>query len=283
MEDMEIMRDITIGQYLAVDSFVHRMDPRAKLFCFVLLVGAITFATSYAANAIILGAVLAVVALSKIPLGYALGGLRPAIPFLVMLAVLQMTLYTSTLTAWQNCVTLFHWGPIDTNTCGVQTAVVSAARFVDLLVLGSLLTFSTTVTELTLGTEGLLGPLQRRFNFPAHELALTMTIALRFVPTFAEELDRIIKAQLSRGADLGQSGRFRAFKQAYAIVPLVVPLFLSALRRAEDLILAMEARCYVGGRGRTHFLEFRLRRSDLAAAGVVILFAVGVLVFPFPF
>ncbi len=283
MEEFEIARNITLGQYLALGSFVHKMDPRFKLLAFGILVLTVTFCTSYLGNAVLLLAVLALVAFSRIPIGYALSGLKPAVPFLVILIILQVTFYTSTVTGWQNCYSFFRWGPIDSNTCGVQAAVVSTARFVDLLILTSLLTLSTTITELTLGTERLLRPLQRRFNFPAHELALTLTIALRFVPTFAEELERIIKAQVSRGADFGYGSRLRFIQEARMILPLVVPLFLSALRRAEDLILAMEARCYVGGAGRTNLIEFKSRKSDWVALGVVMLFSIFMLVYPFGF
>ncbi len=281
MEEFEISRNITIGQYLALGSFVHKMDPRVKLLSFALLVAAITFSASYAANAILLLVVFALVPFSKIPMRYALSGLKPAIPIVLLLATLQILFYTRAFSGGQNCVSFFRWGPIDSNTCGVQLAVVSAARFIELLILTSLLTFSTTVTELTLGTEQLLAPLQR-FNFPAHELALTMTIALRFIPTLAEELERIMKAQVSRGADLGQRGRLRFIQQTRALLPLIVPLFLSALRRAEDLILAMEARCYVGGKGRTHFLEFKSEPKDWFVLVVVIAFVVVLLVAPFP-
>ncbi|MCL4488453.1 MAG: energy-coupling factor transporter transmembrane protein EcfT [Chloroflexi bacterium] len=283
MEEFEFVRNITIGQYLALHSFVHRMDPRVKLICFVFLVGAITFTTSYTANAILLFVVIALIRVSQIPIRYALSGLKPAVPVVILLAILQITFYTSGFAGGSNCVSFFRWGPIDVNSCGVQLAVVSAARFVDLLILTSLLTFSTTVTELTLGTEQLLAPLQKRFNFPAHELALTMTIALRFIPTFAEELERIMKAQVSRGADLGQRGAFRFIQQTRSLLPLIVPLFLSALRRAEELVLAMEARCYVGGRGRTHYVEFKSRPSDFVALAIVILFAAGILLFPFAY
>jgi energy-coupling factor transport system permease protein len=282
MEEFEISRNITIGQYLALGSFVHRMDPRVKLVSFTLLVAAITFSSSLSANVILLLAVLALVPFSKIPVRYALSGLKPAIPIVLLLAVFQILFYTNAFAASSNCVIFFRWGPLSSNTCGVQLAVVSAARFVELLVLTSLLTFSTTVTELTLGTEQLLSPLQR-FNFPAHELALTMTIALRFIPTLAEELERIMKAQVSRGADLGQPGRLRFVQQTRALLPLIVPLFLGALRRAEDLVLAMEARCYTGGKGRTHFLELKARSSDLAAGVITAGFSVLIIILPFPF
>jgi energy-coupling factor transport system permease protein len=281
MEEFEISRNITIGQYLALGSFIHKMDPRVKLLSFTLLVAAITFSASITANAILLLVIFALVPFSKIPLRYALSGLKPAIPIVLLLAALQILFYTSGFAGGANCVSFFHWGPLESNTCGVQLAIVSAARFIELLVLTSLLTFSTTITELTLGTEQLLAPL-RRFNFPAHELALTMTIALRFIPTFAEELERIMKAQVSRGADLGGQGRLRFIQQTRALLPLIVPLFLSALRRAEDLILAMEARCYVGGKGRTHFLELHSKPGDWFALMVVALFGVALLVVPFP-
>ncbi|MCL4394482.1 MAG: energy-coupling factor transporter transmembrane protein EcfT [Chloroflexi bacterium] len=282
MDEFSIARNITIGQYLALDSVVHKMDPRAKLLAFGLLVTAITFSSSYAANAILVVAVFGLVLLTRIPVRYALGGLKPAIPVVLLLALLQVTFYTTGFTGGQNCVSLFRWGPIDSNTCGVQLAIVSAARFVDLLVLTSLLTLSTTITELTLGTESLLAPL-KRFNFPAHELALTMTIALRFVPTLAEELERLFKAQASRGADLGGAGRLRFIQQTRALLPLIVPLFLGALRRAEDLAVAMEARCYVGGKGRTHYVQFAARASDVILFGVVALFSLAILLVPMPF
>jgi energy-coupling factor transport system permease protein len=281
MEEFEIQRNITIGQYLALESFVHKMDPRVKLFCFALIVSAVTFSNSLIANAILLAVMFALIVLSRIPIRYALSGLKPAIPIIVFLAALQILFYTSSFAGGQDCVTLFHWGVIDSNTCGVKLAIVSAARFVDLLILTSLLTFSTTITELTLGTEELLAPL-RRINFPAHELALTMTIALRFVPTFAEELERIMKAQASRGADLGQQGRLRFIRQARAILPLIVPLFLSALRRAEELILAMEARCYIGGKRRTRFLQFKTKPSDFVALAAVLVFTGLILFVLFP-
>jgi energy-coupling factor transport system permease protein len=282
MEEFEISRNITIGQYLALGSFVHRMDPRVKLVSFALLVAAITFSSTLTANAILLLVVLGLVPFSKIPIRYALNGLKPAIPIVLLLAALQILFYTSAFAGGPACVTFFRWGPIASNTCGVQLAVVSAARFVELLVLTSLLTFSTTVTELTLGTEQLLSPLQR-FNFPAHEFALTMTIALRFIPTLAEELERIMKAQVSRGADLGQAGRLRFVRQTRALLPLIVPLFLGALRRAEDLVLAMEARGYTGGKGRTHFLELQARPSDFVAGLITAGFSALVILLPFPF
>ncbi len=280
MDEFEFSRNITIGQYLAIGSFVHRMDPRFKLVCFALLVGAITFSNSYVANAILLLVVFGLVALSRIPIRYALSGLKPAIPIMLFLAILQILFYTSAFTGREGCVAFFRWGPIDSNSCGLQVAIVSAARFVELLILTSLVTLTTRVTELTLGTEQLLSPL-RRLNFPAHEVSLMMTIALRFVPTLAEELERIAKAQVSRGADLQPRGKLRFIQQTRALVPLIVPLFLSALSRAEDLILAMEARCYIGGKGRTHFLDLQAKPGDWVALGLALCFSAGMFFIPF--
>ena len=130
--------------------------------------------------------------------------------------------------------------------------------------------------------ERLFAPLQRRFNFPAHELALILTIALRFVPTFAEELERIVKAQVSRGANIGGYSRLRFIQNTSTILPVLVPLFMSAFRRAEDLILAMEARCYVGGRGRTHYTELHSTQADYLGLGLALGLAVLVLAVPWP-
>ena len=281
MDEFEFSRNITIGQYLALESVIHKIDPRVKLICFAALVSAITFSTSILANAILVAVGFGLIGLSKIPVRYALSGLKPAIPVVLLLAALQITFYTSAFTRGQSCIVFFQLGPIAPNSCGTQLALVSAARFVELLILTSLLTFSTTVTELTLGTERLFSVLQRRFNFPVHELALTMTIALRFVPTFAEELERIAKAQASRGADLGQRGRWRFIRQTRALLPLIVPLFLNALQRAEEMILAMEARCYLGGKGRTHFIQFKTAPTDWLALTLILFFALAILIYPF--
>lgn len=283
MNEFEFLRNVTIGQYLALESIIHRMDPRIKMLCFVALVGAITFSNSFIANAVLILACFSLLVLSKIPMRYGLSGLKPAIPIVLILAALQITFYTSAFTRGQNCLVFFQWGPVEPNTCGVQLAIVSAARFLELLILTSLLTFSTTVTSLTLGTERLFAPLQRRLNLPVHELALTMTIALRFVPTFAEELERIAKAQVSRGADLGQQGRWRFIRQTRALLPLIVPLFLNALQRAEELVLAMEARCYVGGKGRSQFIQLKTRGSDWLALGFVLSFVLVIFFYPFAF
>lgn len=279
MENFELLRNITIGQYLPTGSFVHRLNPRAKLLAALAVVAAVTFDYTYLGNVILMVAVLAIVVLARIPMGYALSGIKPALPIMVALAVMQLLFFGRSLDPTSPVVVDLGVQVITAAT--IKLVVISAMRFVELIILTSVITFSTTVTELAHGVEGLLQPL-RRLKVPAHELALIVTIALRFVPTFARELERIMKAQASRGARLGGGGRWNFVRQARSLVPMVVPLFGVALERAEELILAMEARCYVGGEGRTHLLEFRVGRHDLWAVAASLLFAVVMIAFPFP-
>ncbi|MDQ7028510.1 MAG: energy-coupling factor transporter transmembrane protein EcfT [Ardenticatenia bacterium] len=282
MENLELRRHVTIGQYVSTSSPLHHMDPRFKLVAFVALVLAVTFTDSYLGNAALLALMGGLIVLSRVPARYVLGGLRPALPILLLLAALQILLYAPDFTGEEGCTTLVRAWFVHSTTCSVKLAVVSAARFVELLVLTSLLTLTTTTTGLTHGVEHLLAPLQRRLGFPAHELALTLTITLRFVPTFAEELERLIKAQVSRGADLGGHSRLRAVRRAQALLPVLVPLLLGALRRAEMLTVAMQARGYVGGRGRTRFVQLHSTPRDAVALCLALLAAVAIVVLPWP-
>jgi energy-coupling factor transport system permease protein len=237
MTEYSAFGQLTIGQYLPYGSLVHRLDPRAKLVMFTLLVCAVTFANSYTASVVLLAVLLGVVRLSRTPLRYALQGLRPALPWIAIFALLQLLFYRNP------------YGP-------------------EFMILISLLTLTTRTTELTHGLERLLSPL-KRVRFPAHELALVFAISLRFAPTLAGELERIMKAQASRGADFGEQGRLGFIRRTRNLLPLLVPLFLSALRRAEDLTLAMEARGYTGGRGRTSFIQLKALPSDYLALALV--------------
>jgi len=275
MDDFEFLRHVTIGQYLPGNSLLHRLDPRAKLLAFLLLVTAVTLG-----NALLLATVLALILLSRISVRYALQGLRPAVPMIAVLAVMQLLFLGDFYIPSAGLRTLLRWGPIHITTGGVQLVVVSICRLVVLLV--SLLTFTTTLTELTHGMESLMSPLAR-FGFPAHELSLIATIALRFVPILAQELETIVKAQASRGADFGRGGRLHFVRRTRELLPLLVPLFLDAFRRAEDLILAMEARCYMGGRGRTHLVRFRSSPRDYLAIIVLGLYTAFMLTYKFPF
>lgn len=277
MEDFELLRYVTVGQYLPGESFVHRLDPRTKLTVFLFLTLAVTFSPSYTANIILLAVTLLLVLLAGIPLGYILGGLRPALPLIVILAVLQLLFYGDVYAPYGvDNQTLFEWGWIHITTGSVQLVVVSIMRFIELLFLTSLLTNTTPLTDLTHGLEAMLRP-YRRLGLPAHELALVMTIALRFVPLLAEQLEIIMKAQASRGADIAYGGRLRFIRTARQVAVLIVPLFVDAFRRAEDLILAMQARCYVGGQSRTSLVRLQFARADVAAMLAGILFSVAIL------
>lgn len=279
MEDFELLRDVTIGQYLPTGSVIHRLDPRAKLVAASAIITAASLNYTYAGHAVLLLAVGGILALARIPLGYALRGIRPAMPFIILLAIMQLLFSGRSLDPASPV--LLEFGFVVITAATVKLIIVSTLRFIELILLTSAITFSTTVTELAHGVEGLLQPL-RRLRVPAHELALIVTIALRFVPTFAHELERIMKAQASRGADLGAGGRWNFIRRTFNVLPLVVPLFTIALERAEELIQAMEARGYVGGEGRTRLVQLRATWRDAVAVTLSVLFTVLVSIAPFP-
>ncbi len=273
MEDFEFLRNITIGQYLPGNSIVHRLDPRAKITVMILLVIAITFNVSYTANMVLLAVCLACVLLAGVPIGYAFRGIKPAVPFIIALGLLQLLFYGDQFVpTGMATVTIFRWGWIHVTNGSVQLVIVSMLRFVELMFLTSLLTNTTTTTELTHGMEDMLRPFQR-IGVPAHELSLIGTIALRFLPILAEQTEIVMKSQVSRGADLGKKGRLEFIKTARLMAALIVPLFIDALRRGEELILAMEARCYVGGKKRTNLIALRLQRNDWVSMGLALAFA----------
>jgi energy-coupling factor transport system permease protein len=278
MEDFEFLRHITIGQYLPGDSIIHRLDPRTKLSVFLFITAAVTFATSYVANAVLLLVTLGLVLISRISMRYVFSGIKPAVPIIIILAVLQLLFYGESFVPYgMQSQTYFKWGIIHITNGSVQLVIVSALRFVELLFLTSLLTNTTTLTDLTHGTERMLRPF-RRIGVPSHELSLVMTIALRFVPLLAEQLEIIMKAQASRGASLAHKGKFQFVTTARQVAALIVPLFIDALRRGEDLILAMQARCYVGGAGRSSLVRLKFARIDYAAYSVGLVFSVAMLV-----
>jgi len=270
MTEYSAFSHLTIGQYLPYSSVVHRLDPRAKLVMFTLLVAAVTFANSYTASVVLLAVLLGVVHLSRTPLRYALQGLRPALPWIAVFALLQLLFYRNPYGSGF-CNPIWRWGFIDITSCSIRQIGLMILRLLEFMILISLLTLTTRTTELTHGLERLLSPL-KRLRFPAHELALVFAIALRFAPTLAGELERIMKAQASRGADFGEQGRLGFIRRTRNMLPLLVPLFLSALRRAEDLTLAMEARGYTGGRGRTSFIQLKAVPFDFLALALVFIF-----------
>jgi energy-coupling factor transport system permease protein len=279
MSEFSTFRHITIGQYLPYGSLVHRLDPRFKILMFMLLVAAVAFADSYTASLLLLIVLLSIVYISCVPVRYALQGLRPALPWIAIFAALQLLFYKGQYGP-ETCSVIWSWGFMSITTCGVRLVTLMIPRLLEFMILISLLTLTTSTTELTHGLERLLSPLNR-LKFPAHELAMVFTIALRFVPTLAEELEKIMKAQASRGADFGEQGRLRFVQRARNMIPLMVPLFLSALRRAEDLSLAMEARGYVGGKGRTSFIQLQSGPQDYVALALVLCFCAFILLYDF--
>ncbi len=265
--EFELVGRVTIGQYLPTASPLHRLDPRAKLVMVLLLLLAVTAVSSLTALAILLLAVLLGLRVARVPLRFALAGLRPMLPFLLVLALLQVFAIPQV-----SAQPLWRWGIVTVTDRGLLAGIVLLARFCTLVLGLSLFSFSTTTTELTHGVEHLLRPLQR-LGLPAHEFALMVNIAIRFLPTLAEEAERLMKAQASRGADFGR-GQGNFVQRARRLLPLLVPLFLVSLRRAEELIEAMEARCYLGGKGRTCLIHFQARAGDyLAVAGLLALTA----------
>ncbi|HEY8487062.1 MAG TPA: energy-coupling factor transporter transmembrane protein EcfT, partial [Limnochordales bacterium] len=237
-----------LGQYVPGDSFVHRLDPRTKMGLVAAFVGMLLAVQSWwgygAATAMVgLG-----VAASRVSAARLVRGLRPLWWFVVLSVVFHAF--------WTEGHPLVRWGPLAVTREGLQQAAMTSLRLVLLVAGASLLTLTTSPLDLTEGLERLLTP-GRRLGLPAHELAMTMTIALRFVPTLLEEADRIMKAQMARGAAFDRGGPLR---RATALLPLLVPLFVSALRRADELAVAMEARCYRGGQGRTRLRQLRMGR-----------------------
>lgn len=279
MNEFELLRNITIGQYLPVGSYLHRMDPRAKIVAAVVVTAAASFTPTLLGNACLLAACLLIVWMGRIPLAYALRGLIPAVPVLVILAALQLLLLGRNYDPTSPVV--FHWGWIVVTAAVVRLVLVSAARFVELLFVTSVFTLTTRTTDLTHGIESLLRPF-RRLRVPAHELALVGTIAIRFVPTLAMEAERLLKAQASRGGRFGGS-RWRFVTRTRQLLPILVPLFTFALRRGEELIVAMEARAYTGGEGRTAYTILHGTAGDWAAPAVALVFLVVILRAPFPF
>lgn len=253
-----MLRDITLGQYYQADSVIHRLDPRVKLGSTILFIISL-FLFDNAAGYVVAALFLAlVINLSKVPFRFMVKGMK-AIVFLLMITVvfnLFLTPGEPLLTIWKFRITKE----------GVSLAVLLEIRLSFLIIGSSIMTLTTTPNQLTDGLEKMLGPL-KRIKVPVHEIAMMMSIALRFIPILMEETDKIMKAQLARCADF-ESGNI--IKRAKGLVPLLVPLFISAFRRANDLAMAMEARCYRGGEHRTKMKPLHYERRDFVAYAVVI-------------
>ena len=249
-----MLKDITMGQYYPSDSVIHRLDPRMKILLTVLMIVAVFMVHTLVGYAVILAFVYMTTRLAKIPFRLLMKGLKP-LRFILILTFLLNLFFSN------GAKVLLHWGIITITAEGLNQAVHYSLRLMFLVIGTSLLTLTTSPVSLADGLELILSPL-KKIHFPAHELAMMMTIALRFIPTLLEETDKIMKAQMARGADF-ESGNL--FKRAKAMVPLLVPLFVSAFRRAGDLAMAMEARCYHGGENRTRRRVLQLTRNDYMA------------------
>lgn len=254
-----MLKDITIGQYVDTNSIIHKLDPRTKiLLLFVFLV--VLFSTANPVGYAILAAfTFLVVILSKIPIKYILRGMK-AIMFILVFTMMLNLFVTPGRIVWSMKI-LPSW-TVEITAEGIKMAILLFFRLLFLVVMSSLLTLTTSPVSLTDGIEKLLKPFEI-IKVPAHEIAMMMTIAIRFIPTLAEEADKIMKAQMARGADFSSGNIINRTK---ALLPLLVPLFVSAFRRADDLATAMDARCYHGGKNRTRMKEIKMSRIDLAAA-----------------
>lgn len=252
-----MLKDITIGQYFPGNSPLHRLDPRMKIILTIAYIVMLFLADGF--SGIGVGVVFLVVcyALSRIPASLILKSLKPVIPIILFTAILNMFFVEGD--------PVFHWAFITITRQGLATAGLMSVRIVCLIAGTSLLTYTTSPIVLTDGIERLLSPL-KKLHLPVHELAMMMTIALRFIPTLIEETDKIMSAQKARGADLESGG---LVQRARALVPILIPLFISAFRRADDLALAMECRCYRGGEGRTRMKQLKLGAGDIVAAALV--------------
>ncbi len=266
VSDFEFQRFITIGQYVPTGSPVHRLDPRVRLVAGILLLGAATLAPHALGLAVLLGGILGLLLLARIPLGYALRGLLPPLPFVLALIVLQAVLSNPPGTN----APLLALGPVSITSAELREGGVFLVRFATLFLSISLTSFCISSREMIHALGALLRPLAR-LGLPADDFVLMVQVTLRFLPLLAQEAERIAKAQASRGAEWG-TGRAGLIRRVRRTLPLLVPLFVTSLQRAEHLALAMEARCYDGRRRRTSLVTLYFAFKDgLALLLVVVL------------
>ncbi|MGQ9473735.1 MAG: energy-coupling factor transporter transmembrane component T family protein [Candidatus Caldatribacteriaceae bacterium] len=263
-------QSVVIGQYVPLDSPIHRLDPRVKiLFVGIAIVG--LFLVEQWLAFMLLGAFFLILTFeARLPFGYVLRSLKPILFLLIFTLVLHFFF-----TPGQY---LFEYGPVHVSLEGLQKGLFIIVRLCLLIIATALLTLTTSPVELTDGMEYLLSPF-KRWGFPAHELAMMMTIALRFIPTLLEEADRILKAQKARGMDFESGGLIQRAKN---LIPLLVPLFVNSFKRAEDLAVAMESRCYRGGIGRTRLRVLRMAFKDYIFLFFSFTIVILAKVFPFP-
>lgn len=261
-----MIREITFGQYYQTDSALHRLDPRVKLVGTIIYIISLFLykeAAPFVLALLFLGIMIKV---SNVPFRYMVRGLKAVVVLLLITAAFNMFLTKGEVlvTVWKLSVTKE----------GLVNAIFIAIRMIFLIIGSSIMTLTTTPNQLTDGLEKLLGPL-KKIKVPIHEISMMMSIALRFIPILLEETDKIMKAQMARGADFDSGNMMKKIK---AMVPLLVPLFVSAFRRANDLAMAMEARCYQGGDGRTKMKPLKYHKADAIAYLVLVAYLAGVIV-----
>lgn len=260
-----MMRDVTLGQYFPGKSILHRLDPRMKIVLLVAFIVLIFCTGNYFSLAFTAVIVALTVLLSGVPTKMYLKSVKTIVFIVIFTSVLNLLYGTGDV--------LWSWGFLKITTGGIRNAVFVTVRIISLILVSSGLTFATSPTDLTDALERLLKPLGF-FKIRVHEIAMMMTIALRFIPTLLEETDKIMQAQKARGADMESGG---IIKRVKALVPILVPLFVSAFRRAYDLATAMECRCYQGGSGRTRMKSLHMTAIDYKAAVFMVIVACGVI------
>lgn len=254
-----MLKNITLGQYYPGDSLIHRLDPRTKLMIALLLLITIFVVKTFWAFGVIAVLLCVVIGIAGVGVKTVLRGIKPLLFIIIFTFVLNILFYDGEHVIWE-------YGVLKISVEGIQKAVFIAIRLVLLIMATSLLTLTTSPMQLTDGLESLAGPL-KKIRVPVHEMAMMMSIAMRFIPTLIDETDRIMKAQTARGAEF-DSGNI--FKKAKNMVPLLVPLFVGAFKRADELALAMESRCYRGGEGRTRMKVLSMARRDVVSLVVSV-------------
>ncbi len=261
-----MIRDITLGQYYPADSILHKLDPRVKLVTTIVFLVALFVANDWVGYLVATVFLAAVIKLSKVPFHFMVKGLKAI--FFILLITMFFNLFLT-----PGDVVLVQIWKLKITDKGLHTAIFMAIRLIYLILGSSVMTLTTTPNDLTDGLEKLMSPL-KKLHVPVHEVSMMMSIALRFIPILLEETDKIMKAQIARGADFEHGNLIQKAKN---LVPLLVPLFISAFRRANDLAMAMEARCYRGGEGRTKMKPLVYVKRDYYAYGVVALFMAAII------
>jgi len=261
-----VLKDVTLGQYFSANSLLHRLDPRMKLILTVLWMCMVFVPKNWIGVGASVVFLLLIISLSKLPLRLVLGGLKPIIPVILFTSLINVFYVTKGALLWE-------WKFLHIYTGGLTNAAFIAIRILCLIAGSSLLTYTTPPTALTDALERLLSPL-KVFHLEVHELAMMMTIALRFIPTLVEETDKIMSAQKARGADL-ETGNL--LQRVRAMIPILIPLLASSFRRAYELATAMECRCYHGGEGRTRMKQLHLSARDYLSLAACVAFLVGLI------